>query len=427
MKKIINKKLMVRFLLVFLVVCVAFISFGIIVSCNTLWGESWLKVESSENEKIWIDTSHWETTKVWVKDGYYKEELKKEWVDTSYVVNDGYWKTEEYYVWVPSVSYVPYTVYTYVDTSHYEKRYRDVEKWISCSLTIYVGCSSYGWSIYSFAAKPMGDVIITYKGEKYRAHKDVIDYKPYRGGQVYAIRYRCYQKKVTVTEYYYVLVSSGYWRSYTTYRKVDNSHWEKRIRTVWVDTSYKVSQGYWREYKVKTWVDTSHYEYKMVWVEDGYYATPLHGEITVEKEPEYVFTRWHKDSNGNEAEMKLRVIWKLDNSRLAEGEEEKRITYAYIYQDVCRNANKGVQRLTIFRGEIPSLVAGSISRASKFDYSGNEESTLHIYLYGENGEVVHVYFKNPINGYRSINLREGGTSSDANRWLGGNSYGKVTF
>lgn len=430
MKKQSKKIFAIRLLLVTFIAFIAsivFILFSPFSLQDRLYGENWLKVEKQEGERIWIDTSHWEAKKVWVEDGYYKEELKKEWVDTSYVVNGGYWKTEEYYVWVSSVTYVPYTAFRYIDTSHYEQRYRDVTKWVSCSLTIYVGCTSYGWSVYSFAAKPQGDVVILYKGDRYRAYKDVIDYRPYRGGRVYATRYRCYQKEVTVREYYYVWVKSGYWQPYTAYSLVDNSHWEKRTRKVWVDTSYKVTQGYWKEYKVKTWVDTSHYEYTMVWVKDGYYATPLHGEIVVEKEPKFIFTKWHKDASGNESGMKLKVSWKLDNSKLLPGEEEKKITHAYIYQDVCRYGNKGVQKVTIFKGGIPSLSEGSIYSITKFDYSGSEDSVLHIYLYGENGEVAHVYFTNPINGYRSINLGLGGTSQDANVWLGGNNYGKVKF
>lgn len=416
MKKIFKLKL---FLIVFMLFLFLFPS--------QLYSENWLKVDKPEEEKVWIDTSRWETKKVWVKDGYYKETIQKRWVDTSYTLKQGYWKTEEYYVWVSSVKLVPYTAFRYVDTSHYEKRYRYVKKWQSCNLTIYVGCTSYGWSVYSFASKYMGVVTIMYRGNKYKARKDVIDYRPYRGGRVYAVRYRCYQKEVTVREAYYVLVKSGYWQPYTAYRYVDDSRWEKRTRKVWVDTSHKVSQGYWEEYKVRTWVDTSRYEYTNVWVEDGYYTTPLYGEVTVEKNPKYVFTRWHKDKNGKEANMELKVIWKLDNSRLMPEEEEKKISYLYVYQDVIRYNNVGKDRVIIYKGNVTPSPEGSISTVTKFDYSGSEDSILHIYLYAQNGESAHIFFSNPVNGFRSINIGFGGTNSDANKWLGGNNYGKVKF
>ncbi|GAH14297.1 unnamed protein product, partial [marine sediment metagenome] len=64
---------------------------------------------------------------------------------------------------------------------------------------------------------------------------------------------------------------------------------------------------------------------------------------------------------------------------------------------------------------------------TKFEHSGSEDSILHIYLYGENGESAHIFFDNPINGYRSINIGLEGSSSDANTWLGGNSYGTIQF
>jgi hypothetical protein len=231
------------------------------------------------------------------------------------------------------------------------------------------------------------------------------------------------------TAYYWVdtshnvWVSSGYWAS----KWVDTSHWETVTNKRWVDTSYTVTQGYWEYYTEKVWVDTSHYEYKAVWVEDGFYTSPLHGEVIVEKSPRYIFTRWHKNQNNEECSMELNVSWKVDNSNLSEGEEEKEIVRIYIYQDICRFNNKGIEKVTIFNGNVTPSVEGSINTITKFDYSGNEESILHIYLYAQNGESAHIYFSNPINGFRSINLMSEGSNSDANTWLGGNNYGKFEF
>jgi hypothetical protein len=348
-------------------------------------------------------------------------------VDTSYTVNQGYWKTEEYRVWVTSSTLVPYTAYKWVDTSHWERRYRYVETWVPVNLTIYVGTDRYGWDVYSFASHQMQDCIINYNGNRYKAHKWIIDYRPSYGGRVYAIKYLCYEKEIQVKEYYDVWVSSGYWQSYTAYKSVDTSHWETRTRRVWVDTSYVIPSGYWRYYTGKEWVDTSHYEYKTVWVEDGFYTEPLHGEVIVRKNPGYIFTRWHKNQNNVECSMELDISWEVDNSNLSEGEEEKEIVRIYVYQDVCRFGNKGIERVIIFNENVSPSVEGSINTISKFEHSGTEESILHIYLYAQSGESAHIYFNNPINGFRSINLMPEGSSSDANTWLGGNNYGKIEF
>ena len=300
-----------------------------------LFCEDWLKVDTPVGERTWIDTSHWENKEIWVTDGYFKEVSKKEWVDTSYTVSQGYWKTEEYRIWVTSSTLVPYTDYRWVDTSHLEGRYRYIEKWVPANLTIYMGISRYGWDVYSFAAKPKGSVTIVYNGNRYRARKWVIDYRPSRGGRVYATKYLCYEKEVQVKEYYDVWVSSGYRQPYTAYKLVDTSHWETGNRRVWVDTSYVVPSGYWHYYTQKGWVDTSHYEFVAIWVVDGFYTELLHGEVTVEKNPAYIFTKWHKDQNNKECSMELNVSWEIDNSDLAEGEEEKSNRNIQMQQMLC--------------------------------------------------------------------------------------------
>jgi len=389
--------------------------------------ESWLKVDIPGGEQIWVDTSHWESRAVWVEDGYYKYTSHREWVDTSYTVSQGYWGAKSYNVWVTSGYRQYYTASRWVNTSHWERRWRNVKVWVPVNLTIYVGCSSYGWGVYSFASHYKGRVTITYRGNRYRAYKDVIDYRPARGGRVYAVRYRCYQKEATVRKYYNVWVTSGYRQYYTASKWVDTSHWGRRTRNIWVDTSYTISQGYWDEHTDRIWVDTSHFENRAVWVENGYYAEPLKGEVTVQKNPGYIFTRWHKNPNGEECSMDLNVGWKLDNSEIPPDEEEKKISYIYIYEDVCRYKNKGVEKVTIFKGSVSPSSEGSISTTTKFDFSGIEDSILHIYIYAVSGESAHIYFNNPINGYRSINIGLEGSSSDANAWLGGNNYGKVEF
>jgi hypothetical protein len=399
----------------------------IAISPNYLYAENWIKVDCTDDEEVYVDTSHWENKKIWIQDGYHRDVQRKEWVDTSYTVNQGYWKNEEYNVWIESSKRVPYTAYRWVDTSHWERKYRYVTSWVPVNLTIYVGTSSYGWGVYSFAAKPAGKVTIIYKGNKYKAYKDVIDYRPIYGGRVYAVKYSCYSRETKVKKYYNVWVNSGYYQSYTAYRNVDTSHWETRTRRVWVDTSYKVKSGYWRYYTDKEWVDTSHFEYRAVWVEDGFFASPMHGEIEIEKNPKYVFTRWHENAEGDQCHMDLRISWDIDNTELLPGEEEKEIKRIYAYEDIMRFNNSGIERVEIVDECIQPSDKGSIETKTYFKYSGSEESILHVYLYARKGECVHIYFNNPVNGFRSINLGSDGSESDANLWLGGNYSGRIEF
>jgi len=394
---------------------------------QNLFSDSWLKVDVPEGSKVWVDTSRWVNSTVWVNDGYYRDVVNRRWVDSSYIVSQGYWKTGEYKVWIESSRLEPYTTYRYVDTSHYESRYKDVDVLIPVNFTIIEGTTSYGWSVYSFAAKAQGLQQVTYKGEKYFAEKYVIDYKPSKGGRVYAVKWVFIRKYTKVRKYYSEWVSSGYWQAYTAYRSVDQSHWETRTGKYWVDTSYKVEQGYWEAYKDREWVDTGHYENVKKWVADGYFTEPIHGEVVIEKNPKYVFTKWHKDSQGNDCFMDLKVSWKLFDPETGMTDTINKINRLYIYEEVFRYSEKGINKVEILNGEVSESSQGSVTAKVKFDYAGGTESILHIYLYSTIGASAHIYFSNPINGYRSINIKKEGTASDANKWLGGNDFGKVEF
>jgi len=394
---------------------------------NNLYAEDWIKVDSSDGEEVWVDTSYWESKEVLVQDGYYKNVQKREWIDTSHTSSQGYWKTESYDVWITSSMQVPYISYRWISTSHWERRYRDIITWVPVNLIIYVGTSSYGWGVYSFASNRKDDCIINYGGNRYRAQKDVIDYNPIYGGRVYAVRYICYSRETKVRQYYNVWVSSGYRQPYITYRTVDTSHWETRTRQVWVSTSQTVQSGYWRYYTDQVWVDTSYNEYQTIWVEDGFYTSPMHGEVTIEKNPRYVFTKWHENEDGEECHMDLKISWIIDNSELEAGEEEKKIARVHVYEDIVRYNGRGINRVEIMDENISPSEQGSREAEVYFEYSGSEESQVHIYLYAQSGESVHIYFSNPVNGFRSINLGSDGSDSDANIWLGGDSYGTIDF
>ena len=147
----------------------------------------------------------------------------------------------------------------------------------------------------------------------------------------------------------------------------------------------------------------------------------------IEKSPRYIFTKWHENENGEECHMDLKLSWVVDNSRLLAGEEEKEIVRVYVYQEVVRFRNRGTERVDIIDENIASSKEGNIEAEAYYDHAGSEESMVHIYLYAQNGESAHIYFNNPINGYRSINLGSDGSDSDAVSWLGGQSFGKIEF
>ena len=175
----------------------------------------------------------------------------------------------------------------------------------------------------------------------------------------------------------------------------DTSHWETRTGKYWVDTSYRVTAGYWEDYYEKEWVDTSRYESENFWVKDGFYEEPIHGKVTVRKDPQYVFTRWHKDNSGNECGMNLRVDWEVDTAGLLPGQVPKKIISANIFQDVTRYKNKGIDKVVIYNGNVSPASTGFISTFTLFNFAGNEDSILHIFLHAEGGQVIHVYFSNP--------------------------------
>jgi len=430
----------------------------------------WVWVTSGYWTYYWVNTSHYETRyrDVWVISGYNKTVKEAYWVDTSHMawVNSGYWTTVKEAYLVDTSHYEDQKVWV---KGHYETRYRNVEDWQPCDVTFVVSTEYDKWWklewLWGTSERSQNFFKGTINGTMYKYEKFYIYYGKFGFwddldkqfpdydfdlNHPFKIRYECYEVLNWKKEAYSVWVEgnwkrewvdtshwvkSGYWQSDTYVAWVDTSylksegHWETKKE--WVDTSYTVSQGYWET--KKEWVDTSHWETsgywkdKKVWVEDGFYTSPLHGEVIIEKSPRYIFTRWHKDQNNEECSMELNVSWKVDNSNLSEGEEEKEIVRIYIYQDICRFNNNGVEKVTIFNGNVTPSVEGSINTITKFDYSGNEESILHIYLYAQNGESAHVYFSNPINGFRSINLMSEGSNSDANTWLGGNNYGKFEF
>jgi len=407
----------------------------------------------ADTHKFWVDTSHWESVPTeWIEEGRYETVSGRRWVDTSYTVSQGNWQNYTENVWVSeghyeygdrvwvSDGYWDVTEYdVWVSEGHWETGRYYYWDWVSCNKTFYDGCTEWGWGYYSFVAKPKGNVDYVRGGVAYRCHKFVIDYRPHYGGQSYCVKYEAYLQKVISSYSYTYWVDTSHWgigryydwidTSHWMYNRVwvDTSHWETVSGRRWVDTSYTVYQGYWQNFTENVWIDTSHWEHKDVWIEDGYYISPLHGGLVIEKSPEYIFTKWHKDDKNMACSMELSIKWEVDNSNLLEDEKEKEIAHLYIYEDVHRFNDKGVDRVIIFDEDVPPSAEGSIDTSTEFEYSGNENSMLYIYLFAQNGESAYINFSNPINGFRSINLNLGDSSSDADRWLGGITYEKFEF
>jgi hypothetical protein len=424
----------------------------------------------AEDEKIWIDTSHWEIENSLIADGYWKSEINKKWVDTSYIANSGYWSNENYQIWI--------------DTSHWQNggywSSENYNVWVSsghyavntCSVYISSGYTSYDWvnsgywNTYSYSIWVSGGYkILVERGywkivEEYgwsinrqypligsAGHAQWVTYYTYNWVDTSHYETRYSSSWVDTSHWESRYVDTSHWEQRQSTYWTDTSHWESRQRSVWkdtsfylheghwetrsgshwVDNSYTVSQGYWENFTVYVWVDTSYSETKKVWITSGYFTDTLHGEVIVEKHPKYIFTKWHKDSNGKEASMSLNITWKVDNSLVSFEEDKRRITRIYIYEDVIRYNEKGIDKVIIYDDTFAAAEEGSLDVEVKFDYAGSEESLLHVYLYSENDEAGHIFFINPINGFRSINIDKGGTNTEPDVWLGGITYEVFKF
>ena len=419
----------------------------------------------AEEEKIWIDTSYWETQNSFITDGYWKSGINKRWVDTSYVANSGYWSndsyqvwvdtshwqnggywsSENYNVWINSGHYAVNTYSVYINSGYTSYTWVNSGYWRTYSYNIWVSSGYFNieksgyWEIveeYGWSINRQYPVI----GSAGHAQWRVVYIYHWVDTSHYETRYS--SNWVDTSHWQSRYVDTSHWEQRQSTYWVDTSHWETRQRSVWkdtsfflyeghwetrsgshwVDTSHTVSQGYWENYTTYTWVDTSYSETKKVWTTSGYFADPIHGEIIVEKYPKYVFTKWHKDSEGEEASMSLKINWKVDNSLIGFGEEKRKINRIYIYEDVMRYNDKGIDKVIIYDGTFIAAEEGSLDFEVKFDYAGSEESLLHVYLYAENGETGHISFQNPINGFRSININQGGTGTNPDVWLGGIVY-----
>ena len=123
----------------------------------------------------------------------------------------------------------------------------------------------------------------------------------------------------------------------------------------------------------------------------------------------------------------MKITWKIDNSKIVSEADKRKINKVYVYEDVARYNEKGIEKVILFDGSVQSAEEGSLSTDARFEHSGMQESILHIYLYAESKEVGHVSFENPINGFRSININRSGSDPSPDLWLGGITYKVFEF
>jgi hypothetical protein len=416
----------------------------------------------AEDDPVWIDTSYWETRTHLVKDGYWDEKQKTRWVDTSYRVNQGYWSYDDYNVWVDTSRWVNdgywknetyrewvssgyyktenyyewvksgYTVYEWINSGYYQNYSYSV--WVPSGyykkqvITVWVPEYDPGWGINRQYPVEGSAGHATLKKYEYFIYVDTSHWET-RYGSRYVDTSHWGSRYVDTSHYELrtrtMWVDTSHWEYRTRRTWVDTSyyassgHWEKRTGRHWIDTSYIVARGYWETYTSFEWVDTSYYKTEKVWITSGYYSSPMHGEILVEKTPEFVFTKWHKNPNGDDAFMELKITWKIYNDNIGENEQPKKINKVYIYEDVVRYGGNGIDKVEIFNEKVNPSEEGSVSATVNFNYGGNEESILHIYLYSESGHAGHVSFPNPVNSFISINLYKPTGEDNKHIWLGG--------
>lgn len=139
------------------------------------------------------------------------------------------------------------------------------------------------------------------------------------------------------------------------------------------------------------------------WVPE--YLKPSSGNITIEKYPTYIFTKWHKNDNDTPCGMDLKISWESSN----ELDEFKGIKYMYVKMVVVRYQEMGEDIYDIYEGPVDS--SGLMKSPFDFDrfeyeHAGNEESALYILALTDELSVISLKAPIPINGYFGINISE---------------------
>lgn len=282
---------------------------------------------------------------------------------------------------------------TWVDTSHYEwlRRWVDTSHWELWWGWFWVssGYWAYYWDWYvdGLIWLDNGWDIVPYVGyygwpySEWRGDRIFywwVNYEWWNVGSPGRPRYR-WVAVWAAAEYWIAWYRVWYW--------VNTSHWEWRPYWAWVGS------GYWEQY--------------LAWITSGYWAEPLHGTVTVKKEPPYVFTRWHfltsdgrqHSSSDERAHLNLTLTFTCDRP----------IKSYEVYADVERyDKDKTRHRTSLEQGTIiPSSPNGTIQAKGEYEYAG--AGTHYLVLTGEDGSRAVVYFDIPVNGFTGINIDKNGT------------------
>lgn len=325
----------------------------------------WLNVDAT-NSKVWVDTSHlenqryqawvdtshneWRSWNVWVSSGYYSSQYFDTGFSSFTSQTDKDWLTPSWDFWSDNV----------VDDAWntWEERAHNWAYWV------YSGGNKWNMWYYTQYYGPY------YNGDgTYRQLK--------RDWQIYIKSQNIWgnlsqEYRLWGESYYYWTRTYG-WRTVW----VDTSHWETRWGWVWV------SSGYWG------WFDN------WVWVTSGYWDE-AHGTITLNKWPNYVFTAWHTDANGNPRYMEANITWNLDHD----------VKSVSSYHQIIRIENRGTEwpgPKWITYGQTMPTKQGTAKIHYEYNRAGIPDSTLYITLEMTNGTKATVYAKIPVNGTYSTN------------------------
>lgn len=290
---------------------------------------------------------------------------------------------------------------TWVDTSHWEDvlEWVDTSHWETRSEEVWVESGYWDWVSDYYWAYTL-TLIRTDSGIEYVSSEGQIGWSYNREAA----------NRIYVFNVQYIYESPGRWRAVW-----DAQIYEKNWYMEWYSKPYWVDTSHWELQEKPVWVSSGNWETRKKWVESGYWAEPLHGTITVQKTPSFVFTKWHwltQDGNWHSyiderAHVRITISWTC----------EKPVDGTSHYAEVTRNDDLGsVDRILIATHVFPDGEAsGEMQTVTEYEHAGNAKHTFE--LHALDGSVTKVYFEIPVNGFNGVNTGENSIDSDENEFL----------
>lgn len=153
----------------------------------------------------------------------------------------------------------------------------------------------------------------------------------------------------------------------------------------------------------------------------------VHGKITVTQTPNFVFTKWHRDQNGNPASMTITIKWEdirigsifETPTGLSEVTAPAYVTNVVAFHNIHRYTNKPIESNNwVTEHPVESNVDLANQQATfKFQYrkAGREDSTVYFKLYlNGSDKYILIYCNVPVNGYNPSLFREAKTNKPLN-------------